>query len=73
MGSISTEPNYAIPEKYRSLLEIVDVVDSRPEDEILQQLSQHVPVTSEKNMWAFWDTGLMNSKLSITMRIGDDA
>lgn len=61
MGSVS---KYSIPEKYKDDLELVDVVDTRPESEILEQLSQHVPVTSEKNIWAFWDSGLMNSEPS---------
>lgn len=59
MGSVR---KFTIPERYQDDLEYVDVVDTRSEEEILEQLSQHVPVTSEKNMWAFWDSGLMNSK-----------
>ncbi|KAI8268529.1 putative glycosyl transferase FCK3 [Colletotrichum sp. SAR11_239] len=63
MGSLSNECKFSIPEKYRDSLEISDLVDTRSEDEILKQLSQNVPVTSEKNIWAFWDTGLMNTPL----------
>lgn len=69
MGSLSNERKFSIPEKYRDSLEISDFVDTRSEDEILKQLSQHVPVTSEKNIWAFWDTGLMNSMMQLFYRV----
>src|ERR1700709_1142661 len=32
-------------------------LDSRSEDEIISTLLQHQPITSEKNLWTFWDTG----------------
>jgi hypothetical protein len=50
-------PGYSIPEKYKSRLEEVEVLDNRSDDEILASLREHVPVTSEKNVWGFWNTG----------------
>lgn len=35
-------------------------IDSRTEEEILTLLSRPSPVTSEKNVWAFWDRGVTN-------------
>ncbi|KAJ5902904.1 hypothetical protein N7495_003432 [Penicillium taxi] len=32
-------------------------LDLRPEEEIRAQLNSHVPVQSEKNVWAYWDKG----------------
>ena len=50
----------SIPAEYQSQLEIVEVTDMRTDEEILHAISQHTPVTSEKNIWAFWDSGLRN-------------
>ncbi|KAJ6500463.1 hypothetical protein C8R45DRAFT_1122260, partial [Mycena sanguinolenta] len=48
---------FSIPAEYKDQLEVVDVVDTRTDEEIFQAITQHVPVTSEKNIWAFWDKG----------------
>ena len=32
-------------------------LDKRTDEEIVSQLLQHQPITSEKNVWTFWDTG----------------
>jgi len=63
MGSVSTaslNQLYAIPAEYESKLEYVphEQIDSRSDAEILESLKQHAPVTSEKNVWAFWDKGV---------------
>ncbi|KAF7347772.1 Capsule polysaccharide biosynthesis [Mycena venus] len=50
----------SIPTEYQDQLEIVEVTDTRTDEEILHAISQHAPVTSEKNIWAFWDSGLRN-------------
>ncbi|KAK1977030.1 capsule polysaccharide biosynthesis protein [Colletotrichum cereale] len=60
--AMNAEPKFPILAKYRNLLETYDV-DGRTSDEILQQIGQHVPVTSKKNIWAFWDSGLVNTPL----------
>ncbi|KAK7048894.1 capsule polysaccharide biosynthesis [Favolaschia claudopus] len=49
---------FSIPPEYQDKLEVVDIVDERTNEEILRVLGQHAPVTSEKNVWAFWDSGL---------------
>ncbi|KAH8168381.1 capsular polysaccharide synthesis protein [Sarocladium implicatum] len=51
--------DYEIPEEWADKLEHVEVADTRSDEEILAALNQHVPVTSEKNIWAFWHDGLM--------------
>ncbi|KAJ7261368.1 hypothetical protein B0H12DRAFT_350591 [Mycena haematopus] len=50
----------SIPAEYQDQLEVVDVLDTRTDEEILQAITQHVPVTSEKNIWAFWHSGARN-------------
>lgn len=57
-GEKQHPPGYSIPEKYKSRLEEVEVLDDRSDDEILASLKEHVPVTSEKNVWGFWNTGV---------------
>ncbi|KAK7022302.1 capsule polysaccharide biosynthesis [Favolaschia claudopus] len=53
---------FSIPAEYQDQLKPVDTaaIDKRTNDEILRSLAQHAPVTSEKNLWAFWDSGLSN-------------
>jgi hypothetical protein len=59
MGSICPT-KFAIPEKWQDELEPVGIaVDQRSDEEILEALTRHVPVTSEKNLWGFWDKGLV--------------
>ncbi|KAK5626102.1 hypothetical protein RRF57_001817 [Xylaria bambusicola] len=50
-----------IPLKYKHLLETiddVDKIDKRTDDEIINSLREYEPVTSEKNIWTFWDSGI---------------
>lgn len=49
---------FPIPPEYQSELEATEPVDPRPDEEILSSMEQYRPVTSEKNIWAFWDSGL---------------
>lgn len=49
---------YSIPEEFTSELELVDKPDTRSTKDILAELNQYKPVTSEKNIWAFWHAGL---------------
>ncbi|KAI9150725.1 putative glycosyl transferase FCK3 [Paramyrothecium foliicola] len=53
-------PEFEIPPEYQHNLEVARVCDQRSNDEILQTLNQHIPVTSEKNIWAFWHNGIFN-------------
>jgi hypothetical protein len=55
---VYTMAPYSIPEEFTSQLEIVENPDSRSNKDILAALNTHVPVTSEKNIWAFWHSGL---------------
>lgn len=47
-----------IPPEYTDQLEIIKVVDERSDEEILQTLNQYSAVVSEKNIWAFWHSGI---------------
>lgn len=51
--------SFAIPPKYAAQLEPAAAADGRSDDEILQSLTRHVPVTSEKNIWAYWHAGVL--------------
>jgi hypothetical protein len=55
MGSTIT---FGIPDEFKDKLTYVDATDTRSAEEILSSLEKYVPVTSEKNIWAFWDKGL---------------
>lgn len=50
--------DFIIPLEYQDQLEPITVQDQRTDEEILQALAQYAPVTSEKNIWAFWHSGL---------------
>ncbi|KAK6067346.1 capsule polysaccharide biosynthesis protein [Seiridium cupressi] len=51
---------FSIPPEYRDQLEVVEIKDTRTDEEILQSLTQYASVTSEKNIWAFWHSGVLN-------------
>lgn len=51
---------FQIPPQYQQLLELTDPLDARHGEEILKSLTQYSPVTSEKNVWAFWHSGVRN-------------
>ncbi|KAI0125458.1 hypothetical protein BJ170DRAFT_631232 [Xylariales sp. AK1849] len=50
----------SIPAEYQDQLELVTEVDQRDDEEIIQTLTKFSPVTSEKNIWAFWHSGVLN-------------
>ncbi|KAF2807566.1 uncharacterized protein BDZ99DRAFT_419922 [Mytilinidion resinicola] len=50
--------NFAIPEEFASKLRFVDALDKRSDEEILDSLAKHTPITSEKNVWTYWHSGL---------------
>lgn len=37
-------------------------LDPRSDDEIIQRLLEFQPVSTEKNLWTFWDTGFQNMR-----------
>ncbi|TGJ81645.1 hypothetical protein E0Z10_g7131 [Xylaria hypoxylon] len=47
-----------IPLEYQDRLEPIENGDKRTDDEILSTLLEYQPVTSEKNIWTFWDSGI---------------
>ncbi|KAJ6263439.1 hypothetical protein Dda_2002 [Drechslerella dactyloides] len=49
---------FEIPQEYSSQLRVVEPRDRRTNDEIIKTLMDPKPVTSEKNLWAFWDKGV---------------
>ncbi|KAI6773049.1 hypothetical protein HG530_004007 [Fusarium avenaceum] len=51
---------FTIPDELVSQLEVVENPDTRSTKDIIASLNTHVPVTSEKNIWAFWHSGLDN-------------
>ncbi|OKL63426.1 hypothetical protein UA08_01181 [Talaromyces atroroseus] len=52
-------PTYTIPEEFKEQLRYVESLDSRSDEEILESLRRVAPLNcSEKNIWAFWDSGL---------------
>lgn len=50
---------FSIPKSATGLREVPqDQLDLRSDEEIISQLKTFRPVTSEKNVWAFWDKGI---------------
>ncbi|EPS35364.1 hypothetical protein H072_11269, partial [Dactylellina haptotyla CBS 200.50] len=44
--------------EFKGKLKLVKPLDPRTNDEILDTLRSYSPVTSEKNIWAFWNSGI---------------
>lgn len=51
-------PTFAIPSEYQSQIRPVEPLDTRSDAGILDSLQVFVPVTSERNIWAFWHSGI---------------
>lgn len=49
---------YQIPKEFQDQLEPAEPLDTRSDEAILASLSNHRPVTSEKNIWAYWHAGV---------------
>lgn len=49
-----------IPEEFQSKLRYVDALDKHSDAEILEALTKHRPVTSEKNVWTYWHSGVLS-------------
>lgn len=52
------ETQFPIPTDFQDQVHFVEPTENRSDDEILSSLTKHVPVTSEKNIWAYWHAGL---------------
>ena len=57
MGEVGSQ-NIAVPEEFRSQLRHVEALDTRSSEEILESLSKHSPINSEKNVWTYWHSGV---------------
>ncbi|KAL4936178.1 hypothetical protein BDV06DRAFT_216872 [Aspergillus oleicola] len=55
---MSTPAYFAIPPQFQDQLEHAEPLDDRTNDEILESLTHHRPVTGEKNLWGFWHAGV---------------
>jgi len=53
-----TDADLKIPDEFKDQLGYVEKPDTRSDEEILSTLTKYVPVTSEKNIWAFWHSGV---------------
>jgi hypothetical protein len=51
-------PKIPIPEEFQSKVRFVEAQDKRTDSEILNSLSTHIPVASEKNVWTYWHSGV---------------
>ncbi|KAJ4384195.1 hypothetical protein N0V86_001042 [Didymella sp. IMI 355093] len=51
-------PKFQIPQEYASHLRDVESKDLRSDAEILHSLTLHTPITSEKNIWTYWHSGI---------------
>ncbi|KAJ4293254.1 hypothetical protein N0V90_008536 [Kalmusia sp. IMI 367209] len=54
----SASAHFAIPSEYDSQLKLVEPLDIRSDADIIGSLKRYTPVASEKNIWAFWHSGL---------------
>jgi mannosyltransferase OCH1-like enzyme len=52
------EQRFEIPDEYKTQLRYVEAKDNRTDAEILDSLTKHAPVTSEKNIWTYWHAGV---------------
>ncbi|KAF2110299.1 capsule polysaccharide biosynthesis protein [Lophiotrema nucula] len=55
-----TAPKFEIPTEFASQLRYVETKDPRTDDAILKELNTSVPITSEKNVWTYWHSGISN-------------
>lgn len=54
-------PRFQIPAEFQDELDYCEPADdTRSDEEILQCLAAYQPVTSEKNIWAFWHGGVLD-------------
>ncbi|KAI8628414.1 hypothetical protein F5Y19DRAFT_476396 [Xylariaceae sp. FL1651] len=51
------------PDMYYTKLFAVPHLDDRPNGEIIESILRPPPVTSEQNVWAFWDKGDARARL----------
>lgn len=49
---------FTIPREFQDAIHYVEATDQRTDDEILGSLTERLPITSEKNIWAYWNSGV---------------
>lgn len=49
---------FSIPEEFQDQLTFSEPPDTRADADILKLLTEYQPVTGEKNIWAFWHSGV---------------
>jgi hypothetical protein len=54
------QPEFQIPGEYASKVTRVESKDKRTDAEILNTLTTHTSITSEKNIWTYWHAGIQN-------------
>ncbi|KAF2476673.1 uncharacterized protein BDR25DRAFT_252836 [Lindgomyces ingoldianus] len=54
-----SKEKFPIPLEFQSQLRFVELQDTRSNAEILETLTKHDPITSEKNVWTYWHAGVM--------------
>ncbi|OCT48273.1 hypothetical protein CLCR_04147 [Cladophialophora carrionii] len=57
---MASTPKFNIPQEFQAQLLHIEPDDKRTNQEILVSLEQYTPITSEKNIWAYWDKGVRN-------------
>lgn len=58
MSCPAMNPLFSIPRRYQDQLQHVPCTDTRTDTEIIHSLQSHAPITSEKNIWAYWHSGV---------------
>ncbi len=51
-------PNLKVPAEFSKEVRLVESKDPRSDEEILESLTKHATITSEKNIWTFWHSGI---------------
>ena len=50
--------DFSIPSEFKDQIQLVDHPEERSDGDLLQPLKAYQPITSERNVWAFWHSGL---------------
>ena len=53
-----TSPIFTIPVEFASENRPVEPQGKRSDNEIIHALNQHIPITSERNLWGYWHSGI---------------
>lgn len=53
-----SSPKIPIPDEFQPELRFIEPLDKCSDAEILNSLNKHQPITSEKNVWTYWHSGV---------------